>query len=211
MRKIAVVVCACGGLVVAPAAAQAQAPVATASASAGSVDVRGEQTVQTNRIGECRLGQQDTGTSPGQTAGATKYGKSESQCSRAADTGFATSMVRGQRFETGVLRDYGGPTIKVRNYSARCDTSANGASGVVELSEVSGIEVPSTIPANHTVLVPGDDGTTVAKVVLNEMVVPEVADGSLTTHAMRIELFPEGGPVEGEIIVGTADCDPYGN
>ncbi|QFU93479.1 choice-of-anchor P family protein [Amycolatopsis sp. YIM 10] len=202
--------CACGGLLVSAGAAQA-APVASASATAGTVDVTaGEQTVREGPIAECRLGVQDTANSPGVEAGTTKFGKTESQCSRAADTGFATSMVRGQRFETKVLRKYGGPVIKVRSFSARCDTTTNGASGLVELSDVTGIEVPPSVPANHTVLIPGDEGKTVAKVVLNEIVVPEPPDGSLTTRAMRIELFPEGGPAEGEIVVGAASCAPYG-
>ncbi|AXB49074.1 hypothetical protein A4R43_36295 [Amycolatopsis albispora] len=210
MRKAAIAACACGGLLVAPGAAQA-APVASASATAGTVDVTaGAQTVREGPIAECRLGAQDTASSPGVEAGTTRFGKSESQCSR-AETGFATGMVRGQRFETKVLRKYGGPTIKVRTYSARCDTTTNGASGLVELSDVAGIEVPSSIPPGHTVDLPGEDGKPLARVVLNEIVVPEPPDGSLATNAMRIQLFPEGGPATGEIVVGSASCDPYGD
>ena len=206
----AVVAGACGGLLLPAGVAQAE-PVAVASATAGKVDVTaGAQTVQEGPIAECRLGEQDSASSPGVEAGTTKFGKSESQCSRAADTGFATSMVRGQRFETKVLRKYGGPVLKVRSFSARCDTTTNGASGLVELSDVTGIEVPPSIPAGYTVDVPGQDGKPVARVVLNEIVVPDPPDGSLTTHAMRIELFPEGGPVSGEILVGSASCAPYG-
>jgi hypothetical protein len=30
------------------------------------------------------------------------------------------------------------------------------------------------------------------------------------TNTVHIKLFPEGGPAEGDIILGTAKCDPFG-
>ncbi|WP_165436547.1 hypothetical protein [Amycolatopsis suaedae] len=208
--KITVVAATCAGLVMAPGAAQAEvAP--TALGSVGEVDVTLDGTVsEVAPIAPCTLGATESNRTSGVTEGDTKYGAGETSCVTMPG-GFARAEVKGSRFETKVLRRFGGPTIKVRTYLARCDTTKTGAAGYVELSGLSGVSVPSSIPANHKITVPAPDGgKPLAEVMVNELIAPTPPDGSLRTNLMRITLFPQGGPASGEIVVGSAACDPFG-
>ncbi|PXY21415.1 hypothetical protein BAY60_25920 [Prauserella muralis] len=203
------------GAVVLPASAQAaQAPTSTASASLGEADiVVGGTPAQAAPIAPCDVVAGPPANSSGGTrvGSTTEYGRGETSCTRSGD-GTSSAKVAGQRFETKVLRQFGGPTIRVRTYSAECRTTAKGSSGYVELGGVSGFTVPADIKPNHTLTIPGakPGDPPMARIVLNELVVPSLPDGSLTTHTLRIVLFPEGGPGSGDIVLGTASCDPFG-
>lgn len=183
-----------------------------ASASVGRVNmIVGGVAIHTMPIADCATGATTDAMTLGVNAGTTtSYGLSESHCTRGSD-GMASARMSGTRFETTVLARYGGPVIEVRTFGARCETTANGSRSYVSLGGVQGISIPQTIPANYTITVEGTEqqNRPVARIVLNELVAPTPPDGSLTVHTMRIELFPEGGPASGEIIVGTASCDPY--
>ncbi|MFD2399346.1 choice-of-anchor P family protein [Prauserella oleivorans] len=163
-------------------------------------------------IAPCSVAGPAAGSTSGVRVGDdTEYGRGQTRCARAED-GTSTATASGQRFETSVLEEYGGPVIRVRTYSAECHTTRNGSSGHVELGGVSGFPLPADIPPNHVVTIPGahQGDPPMARLVLNEFTAPEPPDGSLTTSALRITLFPEGGPVSGDIRVGSATCDPYG-
>ncbi|GAB2990884.1 hypothetical protein LWP59_06865 [Amycolatopsis acidiphila] len=196
-----------------PATAQADEATATGAGSVGAVHVTvGDQTVHADPIAACAVG--GTGenrTDPVVVGTSTRYGLGETRCTRNSD-GTASVQVTGTRFETRVLRQFGGPLISVRTYKSGCDTTANGSNGSMELGSVSGFTVPENIPANYTITIPGraEGDPPMADIVLNELVVPTPPDGSLVTNAVHIKLFPQGGPAAGDILVGTAACDPYG-
>ncbi|WP_235999087.1 hypothetical protein [Qaidamihabitans albus] len=201
-----------GGSLAAPAGAQAQEPVSTAGASLGAVDIVVAGTpARAEPIAQCDVEGPTENSSRGSGAGRhTSYGSGDTTCARDAD-GVSTAKASGRRFETEVLRQFGGPVLRVRNFSAECRTTGNGSSGYVELSGVSGFRLPSEIPPEHTITIPGraEGDPPMAELVLNELVAPTPPDGSLTTHALHIKLFPQGGPGGGDIFVGTATCDPY--
>lgn len=212
MSRLAAVAAAAvlsGGLVLGPEAA-ARVPDVALSAAAGYFALTTDGAlVEKGRIAECRASGRRADEAPGARIGGTTFGQAESQCLRGAD-GVATALGRGQGFETQVLRKFGGPTIRVGSYSARCDITADHATtGAVRLDDVTGVALPGgDIPANHTVLVPGESGKPLARVVLNELVQPTPPDGSLTVRALHIHLFPDGGPAAGDIVAGSASCDP---
>ncbi|GAB3564615.1 choice-of-anchor P family protein [Amycolatopsis endophytica] len=211
-RKIVTVATLLGGLVAVQASAQAQQG-ATGAGSVGAADITVEgMTAHSDPIAPCAVDTTPSNRTDPITVGTkTKYGLGETTCTRNAD-GTASVKVTGQRFETSVLEQFGGPVIKARTFGAGCNTTANGSNGSMELGTVTGITVPQSIPPNHVVTIPGatPDAPPMAEVVLNELVVPTPADGSLTTNALHIKLFPQGGPASGDILVGSASCSPYG-
>jgi hypothetical protein len=207
----------CGGMVTAPAAhadpvLTAASAASASSASDGSVDVvvDGEHVTQPE-IAACHTdGIAEAATDPLVIGDVARYGNGSTTCGRAKN-GVASGEATGHRFETPLLQRFGGPDIKVRTYTARCATTADGSDGYVEVGTLSGITVPENIPSDYTITLPGPDpdDPPIAQVVLNETITPTPADGSLTTHAVHIKLFPQGGPASGDIYVGTATCNPF--
>jgi hypothetical protein len=200
-------------LVVVPVTARADEITASGAGSIGAVDITvGQQSAHADPIAPCVV---DTTAAnrndPVSVGTTTKYGLGTTTCKRNSN-GTASVQVSGQRFETTVLQQFGGPVIRARTFKAGCDTTENGSSGSMELGSVTGFTVPTSIPPNYTVTIPGSTAGAppMAEIVLNELVVPNPPDGSLTTHAMHIKLFPQGGPASGDIVVGTAACAPYG-
>jgi|SRR5437763_9853548 len=228
VRGVKTILAAALCLAAVPVPAQAEG-MAIGAGSAGSVDItQAGRPTSTGPIAPCETGAIPASRSgPVRVGSNIRYGPSETACTRNAD-GAASVSVSGQRFETTILAAFGGPTIKIRTYEAGCRTTANGSSGYLELSGVSGFDVPSQIPANYTVTIPSvsaarsasveggggaADGASpsalpMAEVVLNEVIVPSPPDGSLVTHAVHIRLFPHGGPDGGDIVVGSAACAP---
>lgn len=203
----------CGGLLATAASAAAEPVGATAFGSVGFVDVTVDgQHVSVPSIALCSVEGPPSGTTTTRTAGnVATFGNSVTACSRQAD-GTAVGQVNGRRFRTKVLKEFGGPEIAVRNFSAQCGTTATGSVGSVEVGEVTGLTVPENIPANYTITIPGGtaDAPPMAKVILNELIAPTPPDGSLTTNTVHIKLFPDGGPAKGDIVVGSASCYPFG-
>ncbi|GAA1203797.1 hypothetical protein [Prauserella alba] len=188
----------------------------TATGTVGMVDVVQDGTdVRVGPIAACDVDGETSGSTPGITVGEggelAAYGRGETSCVR--ENGRAEAEVSGTRFSTSVLEQYGGPKIRVRSYSASCHTTDNGSASSMWLSGVTGFAVPEEIPPNHEVMIPGatENDPPLARVVLNEFTAPEPPDGSMAMSAMRIELFPEGGPVTGDIRVGASHCAPYGD
>jgi hypothetical protein len=190
----------------------AAAPVtSTGWASSGSVDVTVDnEHVVTGELAKCTVdGPYSARTQGGATGDVAVFGIGETGCGRSDAVSIAQGS--GHRFETTLLKRYGGPALSVRTYSAKCATTATGSQGEVAIGTVDGITVPAQIPPNHRIVVPGGPaGTALATVILNETVTPEPPDGSLVTHALHIKLFPQGGPTSGDIYLGTAACDPFG-
>ncbi len=190
----------------------AAAPVtSTGWASSGSVDVTVDnEHVVTGELAKCTVdGPYRARTQGGATGDVAVFGVGESGCGRS--DAVSVAQASGHRFETTVLKRYGGPALSVRTFSAKCATTATGSGGEVSIGTVDGIEVPAEIPPNDRIVIPGGPaGTALATVILNETVTPQPPDGSLVTHAVHIKLFPQGGPASGDIYLGTAACDPFG-
>nr|WP_285476178.1 choice-of-anchor P family protein [Amycolatopsis sp. NBRC 101858] len=198
-------------LLTAPLLAAAAPGTSTGWASAGSLDVTiDNEHVVTGELAKCTAdGPLGARTQGGVTGDVATFGTGESGCGRTGDV--AIAQASGHRFEAAVLKRYGGPVITVRTYSAKCATTETGSGGEVSIGAVDGITVPAEIPPNHRIVIPGGPaGTALATVILNETVTPQPPDGSLVTHALHIELFPQGGPASGDVYLGTAACDPFG-
>jgi hypothetical protein len=200
-----------GGLLAVPAPAHAQDHTAIASGSLGHarIEVAGLAFAQ-DAIATCASdGPEDNSSTEVEIGPDITFDGGTTVCGRAAD-GTASAEVAGERFETTVLRQFGGPALRLRSYVASCTTTENGSSGYIQLGGAGGFELPEQIPANHVITVPGleEGDAPMARIVLNELVAPSPPDGSLTTNAMHVTLFPEGGPASGDIVVGTAACDP---
>lgn len=137
------------------------------------------------------------------------YSDSKSVCTIDDVGEIATATVTGGRFRFDALRTYNGPRIRLSSYSAKCETTLTGSKASFTFSGLSGISVPSQIPPNHVVTVPGGpDGKPKATVTFNETLVPNPPDGSMTVHLMHIRMFPQGGPTTGDAFVGTVHCSP---
>lgn len=198
-------------LLTAPLLAAAAPGTSTGWASSGSVDVTVDnEHVVTGELAKCTVdGPYSARTQGGATGDVAVFGVGETGCGRSGAVSVAQAS--GHRFETTVLKRYGGPVITVRTYSAKCATTATGSGGEVAIGTVEGIAVPAEIPPNDRIVIPGGPaGTALATVILNETVTPQPPDGSLVTHALHIKLFPQGGPASGDIYLGTAACDPFG-
>ncbi|MGH3761815.1 choice-of-anchor P family protein [Actinophytocola sp.] len=214
MRK-AVVGLAVAGLVLAGASpAQALAESAVASGSVGSVDATFDGApLQVDPLAACdTAGSGSAVTSGDEVAGFYEFGPGSSTCTLDA-SGVASADVSGELFRLDVLRAFGGPRIRVTDYSVECGTTETGSSASWYIGGLSGIRVPPELPSNHVVTIPGSGpgAPPLAEVTLNETIVPEPPDGSMTVNMMRIHLFPEGGndEVGGEIVVGSVSCAPF--
>lgn len=193
--------------------AQARNWEAQASGSLGSVDVEihGEQE-ELAPVAECETGVVEHATSSGaEVEGLVRFGSGSTSCTVDQDTGVATASVTGGRFQLD-LRELGGPRIRMTSFSATCDTTETGSSARFRFSGLSGMTVPSSIPPNHVVTIPGPSGEPpLATVTVNEKIVPSPPDGSMTVNLMRFRLFPHdpSAEVSGDIVVGSASCDPF--
>lgn len=196
-------------LAVLPMPAFAAEPPALGTGFVGSVDLLMDgQPTHAAPIAPCAIGGVGVNeTDPIEVGTSTSFGSATTSCANAAD-GTAHVGVSGQDFTTTVLARFGGPVIRFRTFESHCETTANGSSGEMRLSGVSGVTVPSTIPANYTVTIPGaaPTGRPLAVVVFNEATYP--TDGSLGITAMHLKLFPDGGPARGDIVVGAVSCAP---
>src|SRR5437879_4875850 len=134
----------CGGLIVVPGQAQA-AVTATASGSLGkaAVVVNGEA-AQASPIAPCDADGPILQASSASTAvdAMTEFGEGRTSCARDTN-GAASAEAIGQGFETSVLQRYGGPVIRMHAYTAGCATTANGSSGHMEATNLTGVTVPT--------------------------------------------------------------------
>ncbi|MQA11866.1 MAG: hypothetical protein GEU98_25655 [Pseudonocardiaceae bacterium] len=184
-----------------------------ANASIGSVDATVDgQPVTEPAIAPCRVtGRADNETRGVEVGELAQYGSAQTSCT-ANSNDTVSAQTTGRRFTLDLLTEYGGPRIGIRTYSSSCSTTGSGSNGQMNVSGVTGIDVPDQIKPNHTVLVPGRHrgDPPMAKVIVNESATPDPPNGNLTVNVMRIELFPEGGPASGQVTVGSVSCLPFG-
>jgi hypothetical protein len=199
---------------VAPSASAAPEE-AIASGSVGSVDATyDDDSVQLDDLASCATDGVDSAAStPVVVRGFLEFGDGSSTCAMSGD-GVASADVDGRLFRLDVLRDYGGPRIRMTDYHAQCATTENGSTASFHLGGLSGMSVPPSLPPNYVVTIPGPGpgAPPLAKVTLNETITPDPPDGSMTVNIMHIHLFPDGSPsgeVGGEIVVGSVSCAPF--
>lgn len=195
------------GLAFAVVPAQASPGDAVAEGWAGSVTI-GDVTVEP--IAPCSTEGALTGQS-GEVSvpNVVTYASGNSTCTVDEAGEIAKTTVTGGRFRFDALRQYGGPRIRLSSFSAKCETTLTGSSSSIQFSGLSGVSVPSQLPSNHVVTIPGGpNGKPKATVTFNELVLPSPPDGSMTVHLMHIRMFPQGGPTSGDAYVGTVHCSP---
>jgi FtsP/CotA-like multicopper oxidase with cupredoxin domain len=190
--------------------AAADAPTGHGSVGWTNALVQGHP-ISIESIATCSVGGVSSASTDGAAAtGFVTYGKGKSTCD--IDTTGATKVtVTGNKFRFDGLKTYGGPVIKVKSFSVSCNTVENGSQASITITGLSGFTVPNPIPANHTVTIPSAQpgSQPIARVVLNEMIVPDPPDGSMTLNLMHVTLFPEGVSIDsGEVVLGSVSCSP---
>lgn len=217
-RRVGVLGLAVAGLVLSGVSpAQAIPEEAVASASIGSVSATFDgDSVDVAPLASCAT---DEGVGVGSSGayavrGFLEFGRGSSTCSLDDDTGVASTEVSGKLFRLDSLRSYGGPRIRMTNYSAECSTTENGSSASFHIGGLSGISVPNQLPPNYVKTIPGagPGAPPLARITLNETIAPDPPDGSMTVNMMHIHLFPDSGQaadMSGEILVGSVTCSPY--
>lgn len=208
-------------IIAAVAVAGVLAGVTTASATPAGIASAGSATVVRNGhnmpvapVGPCSLTGPRHGSSNGASkAGIVAFGPATSSCTANTQTHAATSTATGSSFTLSALQNYGGPTIKVASYTVTCSATQSGTNASWRFSGLSGITVPKSIPNGYTVHVKSVTGRLLANVILNEVILPDPNDGSITMNMMHIVLFPNGTPphttpMSGDIYVGQTACSP---
>ena len=187
--------------------AQAAPGDAVAAGSAGAVTI-GEVTVEP--VAPCSTeGSLSAESDEVAVPNVVTYSSGSSTCTIDDVGEIAKTTVTGGRFRFDALRSHGGPRIRLTSYTAKCETTLTGSSSSIQFSGLTGVSVPSQLPSNHVVTIPGGpDGKPMATVTFNEALIPSPPDGSMTVHLMHIRMFPQGGPTSGDAYVGTVHCAP---
>jgi hypothetical protein len=178
--------------------------------SLGQIDVtRAGRPVTVPPIAQCDVTADQQNSSKGTHAyGVATFGAGSTTCTRDAGAKTAKMQATGDSFDLTALVPYGGPEIKVANYSASCTATATSTTASFQFSGLQGVTAPKPVPPGYTATVgPADNPR--ARVTFNEVIQAQPNDGSVTINMLHIQLFPNGdGPMSGEIIVGHAACSP---
>ncbi len=195
------------------AAASPSTVAGTASAGSAHV-VRNGHTFAVPAVGPCGLTGSAHGSSQGVTEfGIVTYGPASSTCSTDQTAHTSKVVANGTGVTVSALQSYGGPQIKIAGYQVSCSATTGGTNAAWQFSGLTGITVPQQIPNNYTVPVKSTNGSLLANVVLNEVILPNPNDGSITLNMMHVVLFPNGTPtgmipMSGDIYVGSTACSP---
>ena len=200
-------------LVAVPAQASQATDAGTASAGSANV-VRNGHPSAVPSVGACSLtGPQHNSSTGAIDAGVVTYGAANATCGADATAHTSKSVANGTNFALSALQSYGGPTIKIANYQVTCSATTGGTNASWQFSGLSGITTPQQIPNNYVIPVKSANGRLLANVILNEVILPDPNDGSITLNMMHIVLFPTGTapgqiPLSGDIYVGSTACSP---
>jgi hypothetical protein len=211
-RRIAVVVAAA---VLVTQAAPAVAATGSGTASVGSVDVTvgGKKRVLQPPVAQCLTngGTLQNTSQRIRLLGVAEYGEGSTKCTADPANGRITVSASGKRFELNALPKYGGPRIRINDFLATCSTTVSGSVARMQFSGLVGMDAPQDLTPNYTMIVPGDrpGSPPLAKIILNEILVPNPPDGSITLNLMHVVFAPSGsGPITGELVVGGVYCTP---
>jgi len=186
-----------------------------AGGSIGAVDiVLDGEPVTVDPVAECDTdGLQQASSAGAEVEDFVEFAGGTTSCTVNQSNGVARASVTGGRFRLDGLRQFGGPrTIRMTSFSASCETTETGSSARFQFRGLTGLTVPSSIPPNHVVTIPGRAGAPpVATVTFNETLIPDPPDGSMTVNLMHFRLFPQGpaDEVGGDIVVGSVSCAPF--
>jgi hypothetical protein len=212
-RQIAVVLAV--AVLVVTAAPAAIAATGSGTASVGSVDVvvEGQKRVVQPPVAQCLTsgGTIQNTNKRIRLRGVAEFGDGTTKCTADPANGRITVEATGQRFELNALPEYGGPRIRISQYLATCATTISGSVARMQFNGLVGMTAPQDVPPNYTVFIPGDrpGDEPLAKVILNEVIVPSPPDGSITLNLMHVIFAPNGGgPITGELVVGGVYCTP---
>nr|CTQ95707.1 hypothetical protein [Kibdelosporangium sp. MJ126-NF4] len=196
-------------------AAPATAATGSGTASVGSADVvvEGKKRLVQAPLAQCLTsgGTVQNASKRIRLRGLAEFGDGATKCTADPANGRITVEATGQRFELNALPDYGGPRIRISDYQATCATTLSGSVARMQFAGLTGIDAPKELPPNHTVVIPGRhaDDPPLAKIVLNEIIVPSPPDGSITLNLMHVTFAPSGsGPITGELVIGGVYCTP---
>jgi hypothetical protein len=209
-----IVVAVAAAVVLVSSAVTANATTGSGTASVGSVDVivKGKRVIQTP-VAQCVTsgGSVTNASKRIKLRGIAEYGDGTTKCAGDPATGRITVEASGSRFELNALLEHGGPRIRINDYLSTCATTLNGSVARIQFGGLVGVNAPKELAPNHEILVQGDrDGDPpLAKVILNEIIVPNPPDGSITQNLMHVIFSPQGGgPITGELVVGGVYCTP---
>ncbi|GAA0627734.1 hypothetical protein GCM10010174_54380 [Kutzneria viridogrisea] len=177
--------------------------------SLGSVKVvRGNQPMTLEPLAQCDVtGTQDNSSQGAAVRNVASFGSGTTKCTQDTANKTAKMEATGSKFAFTALVPYGGPRIELANYTASCAASTNGTQASFQFSGLRGVTVDTPIPQNTAVLV-GPADKPQAKVIFNEITLAQPSDGSVSINMMHIVLFPNGGPLSGDVLVGAAACSP---
>lgn len=206
-RALIVILLVVGGALAAPPVAGADPQVG--SGEVGSMDVTTvEGSPGAGPIAGCDVAGPVTAATDGvQSLGVATFGPGGSSCAHTLDTDTISVTATGTDFTLYALSGTGAGTISIEGYQADCSATGGGSRAGMSLSGVRGVDVPSRIPSNYTVTIPGRDGETVATVVLNAI---RFGDrGRVDLDAARITLHGDAGAAaDGELVLGSVRCAP---
>jgi hypothetical protein len=213
MRRRIAVVLAAAVLVV--DAVPAAAATGSGTASVGSVDVLvgGRKRVLQPPVAQCLTsgGNIQNTSQRIKLMGIGEYGEGTTKCTADPSNGRITVEATGKRFELNALPKYGGPRIRISDFQATCATTVSGSVARMQFSGLVGMDVPQDLVPNYTVMVAGDrpGAPPLAKIILNEIIMPTPPDGSITLNLMHVIFAPTGsGPITGDLVVGGVYCTP---
>jgi hypothetical protein len=211
MKTIAAGLVALAALTLAATPAAADPPAGSGSVGWTHGLVQGRP-ISIDNLAGCTVGGVSSASTNGVAAtGFVAYGTGKSTCDTDTTTGAAQVTVTGRKFTFDGLKAYGGPVIKLTSFSISCSTVDNGSQSSIKITGLTGVTVPSSIPANYTVDIPSTQpgSPPLARVVLNEVILPDPPDGGLTVNLMHVTLFPEGVAIDsGEVVLGSVSCSP---
>lgn len=159
----------------------------------------------------CDLNGQATDSSTGGSIDdMVSYGKGTTSCTKDTAANTTTATAKGSRFVLDALMPYGGPEIKLNGYQVTCTANTAGTNASWSFSGLTGLSgLPQQIPSNYTKPITGTGGKVVANAIVNEVILPDPNDGSITLNLIHFKLFPNGdGPISGDIYVGSTACTP---
>ncbi|WP_197522986.1 hypothetical protein [Actinokineospora pegani] len=199
----------------------ALAPAAPApfdgSASVGTATAQfGESAVDLGPLAPCTTDGPAAASTPGASSedGSVVFGAGETKCALNPDSGLWKVAAKGRGFRLTALKAHGGPEIRVSSFTAGCTITAAGRAqasvSVGGVSGLSGVSFLGVLPINYTVDIPGAEAgePVLARVTMNSVVTPSAVKGAVTVSALKVRLFPDGGPDSGTITVGQATCTP---
>jgi hypothetical protein len=195
------------GLFVVPAG-PAQASTLDGVASVGSANVMIGSYVNTlGAVAQCKVDSTASNSTLGSSIlGVVSFGPGRSSCTRNYPTGETTTAI-GTWFQLDALTSFGGPRIRLAYFRATCRADRFGASVDSSFSGLTGLgNVPRNIPENYTVRIIGRGGRPIAIAILNEVKPARSHRGGIVLNLLHIMLFPDGGPLRGDVIVGRTTC-----